>query len=1091
MSAAGAAVRGTCWTWVDRLSYWQAPIKTEKTDVQVSRMTSVDEFRSFRLAILSRSRDKRPCLVVCAGTGGQASGANDILRILKRRILERDLQDLVSLRITGCQGFCEMDPFILVEPANNLYTRVKMEDVDRILDAAIEGKAVEELLYRDPGSEKPCYFQQDIRFFKHQTRVILGQNRELDPIRIHDYIRAGGYAALEKVLADPRPEWIVEEIKRSGLRGRGGAGFPTGRKWDLARRSNGRTSQKYIVCNADEGDPGAYMDRSLLEGNPHAILEGMIIAGIAVGATAGIVYVRTEYPLAVRHAAIAIRQARELGLLGRHVLGTSIDFDVEIVRGAGAFVCGEETSLIRSIEGRMGEPRQRPPYPIDKGIDGCPTCINNVETLANVPLIIDKGAEAYAAIGVPGNTGTKIFSLVGKIRNTGLVEVPLGMTVGEVVYDIGGGAAGDTLIKAVQTGGPSGGCIPARMFDLPIDYESLARAGAIMGSGGMIVMDEDTCMVDVARYFMNFLKGESCGACFTCRKGTQRMCEILEDICDGRGTPEALSLLEELALTVKDTTMCGLGQTASNPVLSTLRYFRHEYERHIADKRCDAFVCKNLVGAPCQTACPLGTPAWKYVALLEKGDYEGAYRVIRQTNPFPSVCARVCDRKCESRCRLKTSGGEALAVRALKRFVVENAGAAAGEFAAAPAARDAARVAVIGAGPAGLAAAHYMSLAGYRVTVFEAADQPGGMLVSAIPPYRLPRDVVRREIDSLIDGNVSLKCGTALGRDVTIDGLFADGFSAVFLAMGAHQSLRLGIEGEDVQGVYPAMRFLRAWNISGEALAKGRVGVIGGGNSAVDAARAAIRQPETRSVTLFYRRTRREMPAHGEEIQAALEEGVSIETMVSPVAIRGQDGRLTGVAFTKNRPGAVDSSGRRRPVAVPGSEFDVPLDTLIVAVGERAQNELAASMGLQLDAGATLCVDPATLCTSKQGVFAGGDLVTGPNTVVDAIAAGKRAAEIIGRYLRGEPLKKPARAVLPNSYVEPAEADGQDAGLAARVRQSVIPVEARSRNFAEVELTFSAEEARCEARRCLRCDLEFTKPKEPVVTAASGATRAC
>jgi NADH-quinone oxidoreductase subunit F len=451
-----------------------------------------------------------------------------------------------------------------------------MEDIPSVIDAAIGGVIDEELVYKEPREQKCYYHQKDIPFFKKQTRTILGNNQKLDPIRILDYIEEGGYSALEKVLSKNEPKWIIGEVQKSGLRGRGGAGFPTGKKWELARASGDGNKQKYVICNCDEGDPGAYMDRSLLEGNPHTIIEGIIIAGIAIGATQGFIYVRSEYPLAIKHTLIALRQATDMGLLGKNILGTGIDFKIEIFRGAGAFVCGEETALIKSIQGLIGEPRQRPPYPIEKGIKGHPTCINNVETLANIPVIINRGAKEYAKVGVPGNTGTKIFSLVGKIRNTGLVEVPLGISISDVVYDIGGGSVSKAKIKAVQTGGPSGGCIPASMFDLPIDYDSLAEAGSIMGSGGMIVMDENTCMVDVAKYFMNFLKEESCGKCFTCRKGTQRMYEILDDISNGKGTLAHLDLLEELAQVVKDTTMCGLGQSASNPVLSTIRYFREK-----------------------------------------------------------------------------------------------------------------------------------------------------------------------------------------------------------------------------------------------------------------------------------------------------------------------------------------------------------------------------------------------------------------------------------------------------------------------------------------------------------------------------------
>ena len=1036
---------------------------------------SLDEFEALRGRLIADRDADVPTIVINAGTCGQASGANDLIRVAKREILEKGLAEKVNLRITGCHGFCEMEPSVLVEPGGVFYPRVGLDDMPRIVAAVAAGEAVEDLLYRDADTGERIANEAEVPFFKKQVRTLLGQNEKVDPIRIYNYIENDGYAALAKVLARGDRQWVIDEVKTSGLRGRGGAGFPAGLKWQmLADRPNGRG--KFVVCNADEGDPGAYMDRSILEGNPHSIIEGMLIGAYATGATEGVIYVRNEYPLAIKHLVIALRQARELGLLGENILGSGFSFDIDLVRGAGAFVCGEETALIRSIEGKMGEPRQRPPYPVQKGIDGKPTVINNVETWANVPVIIRRGAATFAKVGTPTSTGTKIFSLVGKVKNTGLVEVPMGITIDEVVYDIGGGPSGRGKIKAVQTGGPSGGCIPASRFDLAIDYDSLAEAGSIMGSGGMIVMDENTCMVDVAKYFMNFLKDESCGKCFTCRKGTQRMYELLDDITKGEGTPEHLELLEELALAVKDTTMCGLGQTASNPVLSTLRYFRHEYERHILDKRCDAFVCKDLVGAPCQAACPLGTEAWRYVALLEKGDYDGAYRVIREANPFPSVCARVCHHPCEDKCRAGITGTAPVAIRALKRFVTDRVDAAA----YAPVGADdggGRRVAVVGAGPAGLTAGHYLSLAGYGVTVFEAEDRPGGMLVSGIPAYRLPRDVLENEIDALLDEKVTLELNTALGRDVTIDGLFDDGFEAIFLATGAHRSRRLDVPGEDAEGVYPSIQFLKAFNLRGENLARGRVGVVGGGNSAVDAARVAMRQEGVAGVTIYYRRTRAEMPAYAEEIEGALDEGVELVTLVSPVAVEQKEGRLTAVKFIKNELGERDASGRRRPVAIPGTECAVPLDTLVVAISEEPETDAVAAVGIGVNKWGAVQVNPATFETNRPGVFSGGDAVRGPNTVVEAIADGKRAAVVIDRYLRGEELTVPPEVRLPEVFVEAAEVSKEEAPEAARAEPRRIAAEKRKNNFAEVELGLAEGAARAEARRCLRCDLEFTRPE--------------
>jgi NADH-quinone oxidoreductase subunit F len=1062
------------------------------------RLSSVDELKELR-SILFNAMDKdKPCVVVCAGTACQASGSNDIIRVVKKYIIEKGLVGKVALRITGCHGFCEMGPFILTEPQQAFYTQVKLDDIPRIIDALFSGEYVHSLLYEDPDTGQKYLHRDDIPFFKNQKRSILSANPKIDPIRIYDYIAQDGYCALEKVLSTKDSQWVVQQVIGSGLRGRGGGGFPTGRKWELLAKQPGDRG-KFIVCNADEGDPGAYMDRSVLEGNPHSIIEGMLIGAYGTGATEGIVYVRNEYPIAVKHLNIALQQARDIGVLGEKILGTDFSFDISMVKGAGAFVCGEETALIRSIEGKMGEPRQRPPFPVQKGIDGKPTAINNVETWANVPLVFRLGANKFAKIGTKNNSGTKIFSLVGKVRNTGLVEVPMGMTIKEIVYNIGGGPVSRAKIKAVQTGGPSGGCIPADKFDLPVDYDSLTEAGSIMGSGGMIVMDQNTCMIDVAKYFMNFLKDESCGKCYTCRKGTQRMYEILDDISKGKGTLEHLDLLKELAEVVKDTTMCGLGQTASNPVLSTLRYFHDEYERHVIDKKCDAFVCKDLVGAPCQSACPLGTEAWRYTALIEKGQYEEAYKVIREPNPLPSVCARVCDRKCETRCTHAASGGQGIAIRALKRFITDRVDP--GIYKPVKKRIDAVNpvnVAVVGAGPAGLAAAHYLSLSGYKVTLIESEKQPGGMLVSCIPAYRLPRDVLRREMETLLDGNITLKCGITLGRDITIDELLKGSFKAVFLAIGADKSWSLGLEGENVKGVYPSMQFLKAFNLKGEELAKGNVGIIGGGNSAVDAARVAIRQKNVKSVTLLYRRTTQEMPAYAEEVDAAIEEGIKLETLVSPVKIRyigeaqaegvrietfvspiridSEHGHLADIRCVRNKLGEMDSSGRRKPIPIPGTEFTIPLDTLIVAIGERPDSECLTSMGLEVGKSGRLHVDSESLCTNRPGIFAGGDLVTGPNTVVDAIAAGKKAAKMIDRYLNGKELREPPEIKLPKFFIEPAVIRDDELEEAVRVEPPTISVKSRRNSFDEVELVLSEEQAKSEARRCLRCDLEFTQP---------------
>jgi len=543
---------------------------------------------------LRMAHDHKPCVRVCGGTGCRARGSEDVLARFQELLERKELGGSIELKFTGCHGLCERGPLVSIAPSEIFYQSVEADDVAAIVEETLEhDRVIERLLASDPVTGTRVRREQELPFYRRQHRIVLRLNGVIDPTDIREYLAFGGYRALAKTLENLTPEEVIEIMERSGLRGRGGAGFPTGKKWRLARAAKGTT--KYVVCNGDEGDPGAFMDRSLLEGNPHSVLEGMIIGAYAIGATRGIIYVREEYPLAVGTLQVALEQAREYGFLGKAIFGSPLSFDIEIVRGAGAFVAGEETALIAAVEGRVSEPRQRPPYPVERGVWGCPTVINNVETWANVPVIIERGPEWFASLGTATSKGTKIFSLVGKIRNTGLVEIPMGMTVRELVEEIGGGPPPSREIKAVQIGGPSGGCLPKDLFDLPIDYESLVEAGAMMGSGGLIVMDDRTCMVDVARYFMDFLRDESCGKCLPCREGTNRMYELLTRICEGRATESDLDLLEELAQVVKETSLCGLGQTASNPVLTTLRYFRPEYEAHVRERRCPAGVCKALI----------------------------------------------------------------------------------------------------------------------------------------------------------------------------------------------------------------------------------------------------------------------------------------------------------------------------------------------------------------------------------------------------------------------------------------------------------------------------------------------------------------
>lgn len=554
----------------------------------------ITKLEKTRAEILVSLKEQKTCITICGGTGCHAYGCLKVAKAFEDEIKKQNLQELVDVRTTGCHGFCERGPIVVIQPDGIFYQRVQITDIKEVIAETIKNKKIiERLLYVDPRTKERIIQEKEIPFYKKQKRIIFGNNGFIDPKDIRDYIALDGYKALAKVLFDMTSEEVIEEIKGSGLRGRGGAGFLTGRKWEICRAANSEV--KYIICNADEGDPGAYMDRSLLEGNPHSVIEGMIIGAYAIGASEGFIYVRVEYPLAVNNVTIALDQAKKFSLLGHSILGSEFNFDIHVFRGAGAFVSGEETSLMASIEGRRAFPRQRPPFPALEGLWGKPTNINNVETWANVPLIINKGADWYSQIGTKKSKGTKIFSLVGKINNTGLVEVPMGITLKEIIYDIGGGIKENKKFKAVQTGGPSGGCIPAEKLDLPIDFDTLIKAGSMMGSGGMIVMDEETCMVDVARYFLNFTQEESCGKCVPCRLGTRQFVEILTRITQGKGEEGDIKKLEDLSESTKAGSLCGLGQTAPNPVLTTLRYFRNEYEAHINKKACPALVCKDLI----------------------------------------------------------------------------------------------------------------------------------------------------------------------------------------------------------------------------------------------------------------------------------------------------------------------------------------------------------------------------------------------------------------------------------------------------------------------------------------------------------------
>ena len=980
----------------------------------------------------------------------------EIREALEKAVAELGL-DGVKVDFTGCHGFCQQGPICFVEPEGIFYTHVTIDDVTDIAQSHLrDGRPVERLFYRDPVSGKAVPYFKDINFYVKQQRIILRNCGHINPERIEDYIAVGGYQAERKVILEMTPEQVIDEVKRSGLRGRGGAGFPTGMKWEFCHDSPG--SQKYMICNADEGDPGAFMDRSIMEGDPHTVVEGMIIAAYAIGASEGYIYIRAEYPLAVERVKLAIKQAEEKGFLGESVLGSRFSFRLHVKEGAGAFVCGEETALMASIEGKRGMPRSRPPFPAQSGLWGKPTNINNVKSLATVPVIIARGPEWYAHIGTEKSKGTAVFALTGKIANSGLVEVPMGIPVRQIIYDIGGGIPGGKRFKAVQTGGPSGGCLPVSHLNLPVDYDSLAQAGSIMGSGGMVVMDEDTCIVDVARFFLSFTQSESCGKCVPCRLGTKQMLDILTNICNGKGKIEDIDLLLELSAGVKAGSLCGLGQTAPNPVLTTIRYFRKEYEDHIKKHHCAAAVCRGIVSAPCSHTCPANIDVPRYVRFIAAGRPDAAVAVIREKIPFPAVCGLVCFHPCEAKCR-RGQLDEAIAIRMLKRYACEN-GDGLWKQNLSIAKPNGKSVAVIGAGPAGLTAAYYLAKLGHAVTVFEALPEPGGMMRVGIPDYRLPKDTLRGEIREIENIGVTIKTNTRVNSPGS---LLKEGFNAVFMAVGAHRGIRLGIDGEDLPGVTDCTTFLREVSLGGTVKMGKKVAVVGGGNAAIDSARTALRLGAG-EVVILYRRTRDEMPASAEEIEQALVEGVKINFLVTPAKITWRNNRLE-METLRMKLGDIDNSGRRRAEPLPDSVFKTAYDNIIIAAGQ--QPEIPEQFGLAVERGNTIKVDPDTLATDKSGIYAGGDAVSGPASVIEAIAAGRQAAISIDKFLGGGGVIE-EKFAPPEGELSPM----QEAEERRRPKMSVLPVRQRVDGFAEVELGYNKRKAKEEAERCLRCDLE-------------------
>lgn len=1002
-------------------------------------------------------------VLVCSGAGCVSSNCADVCEAIKHEIQNIGRQGEAVVRETGCMGTCAVGPVMLILPERVFFTKLTPETAKEIIRSYfVLGKILVEHTFYDYSLKKHVPKIDDIDFFKEQVKIALRNCGVIEYDSIDAYISQGGYFAIEEALLNKSPQDVIDEVKKSGIRGRGGAGFPTGVKWQSGHDAKGE--RKFIICNADEGDPGAFMDRSILEGDPHTVIEGMMLGGYTIGANTGYVYVRAEYPIAVERLSKAIADARMRGLLGSNLFGSNFSFDLELRIGAGAFVCGEETALMASVEGQRGEPRQKPPFPFQAGLFHEPTIINNVETFASIPEILRRGGEWYAGYGTEKSKGTKVFALAGDIVNTGIIEVPVGKPLGDILFNIGGGIQGGKKFKAAQIGGPSGGCVTKENLNTATDYESIQKLGAIMGSGGLIAMNEDTCMVDTARFFMDFIRDESCGKCNACRTGTTRMLEILERITTGEGDEGDIELLEELGETIKDTAMCGLGQTAPNPVLSTIKYFRDEYEEHIKNHYCRAGVCSELFISPCENTCPANINVPGYLRLIAAGRFIDAYNLIRQENPFPAVCGRICTHPCESKCRRGTLD-EAVAIRELKRYVADYAYKNERPFSSDlvfP--KNGKRVAVIGAGTSGLTCGYYLVRIGYDVDVYESESVAGGVLAFGIPEYRLPKKVLQHEIDLIVQAGVNIHLNIDVVKDVTFKSLRSK-YDAVYVATGAQFPEKVNIPGENLPGVIHGIDFLKSVNLHKEIKLGNTVAIIGGGNTAIDSARTALRMGAGKVIVL-YRRTRDSMPAYEEEVLDAIAEGIEIVELVSPVRfIGGNNGHVAKIELVKNKLGDFGDDGRRKAVRVEGSNFFINVDTIIPAVSQYSDLPFIPKSEIGLTPWGTFIIDNDTMMTTMPGVFAGGDVARGPDTVIQAIADGKHAAVAIDQYLGGNGiLNKGTPIDIPDDFSE------EEVVEHPRFEAESMDPEKRRDTFDEVDLGYHRLNAMAEAMRCLHCD---------------------
>lgn len=1027
----------------------------------MQKLENFDEIKEFKTRIQAENKgnDNTPCITMCGGGGCTSLGGTAISDRFIKVIEEKGLKDNIRFKTTGCYGICASGPIVTITPGNIFYQEVNEDDALSIIEETVlNNRAIDKLLFKDSSTGKKIESDNEIPFFTKQKRVVFRNCGKIDPANINEYILDDGYQALEKAIKNMSPEGVVKAIIDSGLRGRGGGGYPTGLKLDCARKTNSDT--RYIICNG-----GAFKDKSILEADPHSIIEGMAIAGYAIGACQGYIYVRSEDTITIQHLKKAIADAETLGLLGENILNKGIIFKIDIKESAGAFVCGEETALISFIEDSRGIPNQKPPYPAVVGLRNKPTIINNVETLANVPLIVLKGADWHKKLGTKKSTGTKLFALEGRIRNTGLVEVPFGTSLREII-DIGGGIPGIRSFKTALIGGPSGGFVSKGFLDTPLEFDTIKAAGAIVGSSSLNIMDEGSCVVEITRLSIAFLQAESCGKCVPCRIGTKRMLEILTRITRGKGKLEDIDLLYELASGIKETALCGLGKTSANPVLTGIKHFRYEYEAHVRDKYCSAAVCEELSSAPCQNRCPADINVPEYVALISKKKHVRALELIRKRNPFSSVCGHICNHPCEILCR-RGELDESIAIKDLKRFASDfdlNKRKKAPAKKVTPTGK---KVAIIGGGPGGLTAAFFLRQFGHKTVVYEALPVAGGMLTVGIPEFRLQRSAPLDEIEYIKSTGVAIKTDTPIDDENKFSKLLKT-HDAVFIAIGAHKGRKMNIPGEDMDGIMDGVTFLRNINLGLPQNVGKNVAVIGAGNVAMDSARTALRMGADK-VTVIYRRSREEMPAEDEEISEAMEEGIEFNCLTAPIEVLGRYNKIDGLKCVKMELLAADESGRRRPAPVDGSEFVIRTDMTLLAISQSPDLSFLQNSNVKQTNWGTIITEPGTHRTSDPKVFAGGDCVLGPATAIEAIGDGQKAAAEIDIMLGGKgdlpENTDPIAAKCENKFLEKMEGDQ------FRPKMPHINLEKRKTSFEEVKLGYSEEDCVQESRRCLRCDL--------------------